>query len=109
MTKTKKDIKQKCNDKNCPFHGNLKFRGRVFTGTVVSAKMQKTVTVVWSWKHYLPKYERYENRRTKVNAHNPKCIDAKEGDIVKISVCRPLSKTKNFVVIEKIGKEKGFK
>lgn len=106
---TKKIPKQKCNDKNCPFHGSLKCRGRIFTGIVMSVKMQKTATIGWSWKHYLPKYERYETRRTRVKAHNPKCIDAKEGDIVKISECRPLSKTKNFVVIEKIGKEKGFK
>jgi len=109
MTEQKKNAKEECNDKKCPFHGNLKCRGRTFTGTVISAKMHKTVTVEWSWKHYIPKYERYENRRTRVKAHNPKCIDAKEGEIVKISECRPLSKTKNFVVIEKIGKVKGFK
>ena len=105
---TKKIPKQECNDKNCPFHGNLKCRGRVFKGVVISGNMQKTVTVSWSWKHLIPKYERYENRRTMLKAHNPKCINAKEGDIVKISECRPLSKTKNFVVTEKIGKEKGF-
>src|SRR3989338_5699110 len=109
MTEQKKNAKEECNDKKCPFHGNLKCRGRTFTGTVISAKMHKTVTVELSWKHYIPKYERYENRRTRVKAHNPKCIDAKEGEIVKISECRPLSKTKNFVVIEKIGKVKGFK
>lgn len=109
MAETKKTTKKKCDDRNCPLHGSLKCRGRIFTGTVISVSMQKTVTVGWSWKHYLRKYERYENRRTRVKAHNPKCIDAKEGDIVKISECRPLSKTKNFVVIERIGKEKGFK
>jgi len=107
--KEAKKGKDGCGDKKCPFHGNLKCRGRTFTGTVVSAKMHKTVTVEWSWKYFLPKYERYERRRTKIKAHNPKCIDAKEGDIVRISECRPLSKTKNFVVIEKTGKEKGFK
>ncbi len=108
MKETKKIPKQKCDDKNCPFHGSLKFRGRIFRGVVISSKMHKTVTVEWSWRYYLPKYERYENRRTRIKAHNPKCIDAKEGDIVKISECRSLSKTKNFVVIEKIGKEKLF-
>ena len=40
--------------------------------------------------------------------HNPDCIDAKEGNLVKIMECRPLSKTKNFVIVEVLGKEKGF-
>lgn len=108
MAELKKIPKQECNDKNCPFHGNLKCRGRIFTGTVIRSKMQKTVNVEWSRRCHLPKYERYENRRTRVKAHNPKCIDAKDGDVVKISECRPLSKTKNFVIIENIGKKKGF-
>ncbi len=100
--------KQKCNDNSCPFHGNLKCRGRIFSGTVISAKMHKTVVVEWSRIINLPKYERYEKKNTKIKAHNPSCLNAKEGNIVKISECRPLSKTKNFVVIEVIGKETGF-
>jgi small subunit ribosomal protein S17 len=99
----------KCEDKNCPFHGSLRSRGRIFTGSVVSGKMQKTVTVEWEWQHYLRKYERFERRRSRVKAHNPQCINAVEGDIVKIMECRPLSKSKNFVIIEVLGKEKGFK
>jgi len=100
--------KSKCEDNNCPFHGSLKCRGRVLTGTIVSAKMQKTVIVEWKWKHYIKKYERYEERRGGVKAHNPSCVSAKEGQIVKIAECRPLSKTKNFVVVQIMGKEKGF-
>ena len=89
-----------CNDKNCPFHGNLRIRGRAFVGEVISDKMSKTVTVQWDRQFYLPKYERYERRRSKVKAHNPECINAKKGDIVKIVECRPISKTKHFVVVE---------
>ncbi len=100
---------KKCNDKNCPFHGRLKCRGKIFSGVVVSTKMQKTATVEFARQYYLPKYERYEKRRTSIKAHNPECINAKDGDIVRISECRPLSKMKNFVVIENLGKEKGFK
>ena len=100
--------KKACEDDNCPFHGALKCRGRVFTGTVVSSRMQKTVNVEWEWQNYLKKYERYEKRRSRVKAHNPSCINANEGDIVKIMECRPLSKTKNFVVVEILGREKGF-
>jgi small subunit ribosomal protein S17 len=101
--------KEKCNDKNCPFHGSLRVRGRQFKGVVISSKMHNTATVEWTRTEYLPKYERYEKKRSKIKAHNPKCINASEGDIVKICGCRPLSKTKNFVIVEKIGKEKLFK
>lgn len=99
----------KCNDNNCPFHGALKCRGRNFTSTVISTKMQKTATVSWERRYFLSKFERYEKRRSTVKAHNPACINAQEGDIVKIAECRPLSKTKNFVIISILGKEKGFK
>ncbi len=101
--------KEKCNDNNCPFHGSLKCRGRIFTGTVISVKMQKTATVGWGRRHFLRKYERYEKRKSMVKAHNPPCINANNGDIVKIIECRPLSKTKNFVIVEVLGKERGFK
>jgi len=93
-------VEVKCNDKKCPFHGNVKTRGITLVGKVVSAKMQKSVIVERKYLHYIPKYERYEKRRSKIPAHNPPCINAKEGDIVKIAECRPLSKTKHFVVIE---------
>ena len=101
--------KDRCTDRKCPFHGNLALRGRSFVGTVVSDKMHNTAIVEWNRRHLLTKYERYEKRKTRLKVHNPECINAKEGDIVKIMECRPLSKTKNFVIIEKFGKEKGFK
>ncbi len=101
-------MEEKCNDPNCPNHGSLSLRGRTFKGIVLSEKMQKTATVEWSWKRYVQKYERYENERTRIKAHNPDCVSAKKGDLVKISECRPISKTKNFVIIEKIGKERLF-
>ena len=104
-----KTPEKECNDKNCPFHGSLRRRGRVFVGTVIGTKMHKTATVEWTRRYYLPKYERYEKRRTRVKVHNPSCINAQNGDVVRIMECRPLSKTKNFVVIEKLGKERGFK
>jgi len=100
--------KRECDDDNCPFHGNLSCRGRVFIGTIISVKMSKTAIVEWERKQFLSKYERYEKRRSRVKAHNPACIDARNGAIVKIMECRPLSKTKNFVIIEVLGKEKGF-
>ena len=92
--------KEACDDKNCPFHGSLKVRSRVRDARVISSKMDKTVIVGWETRRYVPKYERYEKQRTKINAHNPPCIDAKEGDLVKIAETRPLSKTVHNVVIE---------
>lgn len=83
----------------------LSTRGRKFTGTVISDRMSKTVTVQWERRKYNPKYERYEKRRTKVKAHNPETINAKTGDIVIIEETRPLSKTKNFIVKEIITKK----
>lgn len=91
-----------CSSEKCPWHGHLKIRGRIFTGKVVSSKPANTAIISWNYYNYIPKYERYERRKTKIESHNPKCIDAKPGDIVKIGECRPLSKSKRFVVFEKL-------
>lgn len=92
-------------DKNCPFHGDLPIRGRIITATVMSAKTPKNVTVEIIDRKYVSKYERYVPVRTKIKAHNPECIRAKEGDIVKIAETRPISKTKNFVVVQIVNGE----
>jgi len=92
--------KNECSDANCPFHGTLPVRGQVLEGRVVSSKMGKTAVVQREFTRWIPKYAKYEKRRSKIHAHNPPCIDAKEGDTVKIAECRPLSKTKKFVIIE---------
>jgi len=94
--------KKTCNDKNCPFHGQLSIRGRILDGVVVSAKMDKTVIVRRDYLYYVPKFKRYERRHSHIPAHNPPCINAKEGDKVRIAECRPISKTVSFVVIEKL-------
>ena len=94
--------KKKCNDKDCPFHGNLKLHGKTFIGKVVKSRMQKTAIVEWTMYKSVPKYERYEKRRTKIKVHNPSCIDAQAGDTVKIIETRPLSKTKHFVIVQKV-------
>lgn len=97
-----KPPKNKCEgDKHCPFHGEKSLRGRIFSGTVIQAKTPKHAVVEWEWKKIVPKYERYEKRRTRVAVHNPACIGAEVGDRVKIMETRKISKTKSFVVIEK--------
>jgi len=97
-----KKPKKRCDDRNCPFHGELPVRGRVLEGVVAGAKMDKTVVVRRDYLYYIPKFMRYERRHSRISSHNPPCIDAKEGDKVKIAECRPLSKTVSFVVVEKL-------
>jgi small subunit ribosomal protein S17 len=87
-----------CKDPNCPEHGELSTRGRVFQGKVISDKMAKSVTIEIPRLSYVKKYMRYEKKLTKIKAHNPECINAKEGDMVEIIETRPISKTKSFVV-----------
>jgi len=102
MSLTFKKPKKTCNDRNCPFHGDLPVRGRVLEGVVVSAKMDKTVIVKRDYIHYVPKFMRYERRQSRIPCHDPPCIDTKKGNHVKIVECRPISKTVSFVVVEKL-------
>jgi small subunit ribosomal protein S17 len=99
---TAKKPKKTCDDINCPFHGTLSLRGHALEGIVVSAKMEKTIIVRRDYLNYVPKYRRYERRRSNVAAHNPPCLEIKSGDRVRLAECRPISKTVSFVVIEKL-------
>lgn len=96
-----KKPKKSCDDRDCPFHGTLSIRGRVLDGTVISAKMDKTAVVRRDHQLYVPKFKRYERRHSHINAHNPPCLNVKEGEHVKVAECRPLSKTVSFVIVEK--------
>jgi small subunit ribosomal protein S17 len=102
MSLTFKKPKKSCSDRNCPFHGTLPVRGRVFDGIVATAKMDKTVIVEREYLQFSTKFVRYERRRGHIPSHIPPCIDAKEGEHVRIAECRPLSKTVSFVVVEKL-------
>jgi len=95
-----KKPEQECSEPDCPFHGNLKVRGRVFEGTVVSTRMQESVVVRLEYTRYNRKYERYARMSSKITAHSTPCLPVKVGDLVRIAECRPLSKTKSFVVVE---------
>lgn len=97
---------EKCDDLKCAWHGRVSIRGRVFRGKVKSAKSHNTVIVEWGYHRFVRKYQRYETCKSRVTAHNPPCIRAKEGDRVVIAECRPLSKTKGFVVVRVEGVRK---
>jgi len=74
-------------------------RTRTFQGSVLSAKMDKTITVlvVRQVKHLL--YKKYIRRSTKVHAHDEQ-NECREGDKVIIEECRPLSKNKSWRLVK---------
>jgi small subunit ribosomal protein S11e len=86
-------------DKKCPFTGNVSIRGRILKGLVMSTKMKRTVVVRRDYLHYISKYRRYEKRHKNISAHCSPAFTIKEGDVVTIGECRPLSKTVKFNVI----------
>jgi small subunit ribosomal protein S11e len=86
-------------DKKCPFTGNVSIRGRILVGQVISTKMKRTVIVRRDYLHYIRKYRRFEKRHRNVAAHCSPAFSVKDGDIVTIGQCRPLSKTVRFNVV----------
>ncbi len=102
-TKVAKAEMKKCEDPKCPFHGNLKARGRIFQGKVIR-KHPKKITIEFDRDVYVKKYERFSKSRTKIHARLPDCMadQINIGDHIKIQECRPLSKIIHFVVIEKV-------
>ena len=72
---------------------------RTKTGRVTSNKADKTVTVLLERQVKHPLYGKYIKRSTKVHAHDEE-NSCGEGDLVKISECRLLSKLKSWRVVE---------
>ena len=72
---------------------------RTLTGKVVSDKMQKSATVLVERRVKHPKYGKFVKRSTKLHVHdeNDTC---RAGDVVMIKECRPISKTKSWVLVE---------
>ena len=74
-------------------------------GVVVSNKMDKTIVVAVERKEKHPLYGKFVKKTTKFVAHDEK-NECGVGDTVKIMETRPLSKTKNWRVIEIVEKAK---
>lgn len=87
-------------DKKCPFTGDVSIRGRILKGICISTKMNKTVIVRRDYLRYVKKYRRFEKRHKNIAAHVSPCFEVKEGDILTIGQCRPLSKTVRFNVLK---------
>lgn len=71
---------------------------RVLQGTVVSDKGDKTVVVTVQRRVMHPLYKKFITRSKKFSAHDPE-NRFKQGDMVRIRECRPISKSKRFEVL----------
>lgn len=71
---------------------------RLLTGVVISDKADKTITVKVERKVRHPLYGKIMKRTTKVHAHD-ESNDASIGDIVTVKECRPISKSKTWVLV----------
>ncbi len=89
-----------CEDPQCPFHGTLPVRGQTIDGRIAARRATNSVVVLREYLHPVPKYDRYEKRSSRYTAHKPPCMTVAVGDEVTIMECRPLSKTKKYVVVE---------
>ncbi|MEQ1813774.1 MAG: 30S ribosomal protein S17 [Candidatus Nitrotoga sp.] len=74
---------------------------RTLTGTVVSNKMNKTVTVLVERKIKHPLLGKVMSVSKKYHAHDEN-NEFHEGDMVAIEECRPLAKTKSWRVVKRI-------
>ena len=71
---------------------------RTVTGKVVSNKADKTITVMVERRVKHPVYGKFLRRSTKLTAHD-ETNQCREGDIVTIEECRPLSKRKTWMLV----------
>jgi small subunit ribosomal protein S17 len=70
---------------------------RTVTGVVVSDRMDKTITVMVERKVQHPVYGKIIRRSSKLHAHD-ESNECRTGDTVTVMECRPLSKTKSWML-----------
>lgn len=84
---------------------------RVLTGRVVSDKTDKTITVLVERRVMHPIYKKFIRQSKKYAAHDETNL-CKEGDTVSIEECRPISKSKSWLVVlrngESVARPAGF-
>ena len=71
---------------------------RILTGVVTGNKADKTITVKIERKVKHPLYGKVVKRASKVHAHDEN-NSASIGDIVSVKECRPISKTKTWILV----------
>ncbi len=92
-------------DKNCPFTGGLAVKNELLKGKVIRKDIHKSATIEWEKAYRVPKYERFAVKKSRLRVHNPPAIDAQIGQTVLVARTRPLSKTKNHVIIKILSDE----
>jgi len=75
---------------------------RVLTGRVVSDKTDKTITVLVERRVMHPIYKKFIRQSKKYAAHDETNL-CKQGDLVSIEECRPISKNKSWLVVQRNG------
>ncbi|MFQ3248486.1 30S ribosomal protein S17 [Glaciecola sp.] len=76
---------------------------RTVQGRVTSNKMDKTITVMVERTVKHPIYGKFIKRSTKLHAHDEANV-CNEGDVVTITECRPLSKSKTWKLVDVVVK-----
>jgi small subunit ribosomal protein S17 len=78
-------------------------KAKTLTGKVISNKMQKTISV--SVERYVPhpQYGKYQRRTTTFLAHDEN-NESREGDVVAIEECRPLSRHKSWRLVRVVSR-----
>jgi small subunit ribosomal protein S17 len=72
---------------------------RTLTGLIISDKMDKTIVVKSERKVRHPLYGKYIRRSTKYHVHD-ESNEGRIGDTVTIKECRPMSKTKSWMLVQ---------
>jgi|YelNatPaOPRAMG01_1025707.scaffolds.fasta_scaffold36774_1 small subunit ribosomal protein S17 len=80
-------------------------RRKKFEGVVVSTKMQKTAVVIVERLAKHPLLGKTMKLKKRFIVHDEK-MEARVGDKVRIMECRPISKTKKFVIVENLTRQK---
>jgi len=76
---------------------------RTLQGRVVSDKMDKSITVLIERRVKHPMYGKFLTRSTKLKAHD-ETNQCNEGDVVTIREVAPISKSKNWTLVDVITK-----
>lgn len=76
---------------------------RTQQGSVISDKMDKTITVLIERKVKHPLYGKFMKKSTKLHVHDEN-NECGMGDVVQIKECRPMSKSKSWALVKIVEK-----
>lgn len=96
--------------KNTEMKNLVGTRGRTFEGAVIR-KFPMRLTIEFERTLFLPKYERFMKKKTRIHARLPKEVEnqVEIGDLVQVRECRPLSKIIHFMFVKVVRKAEATK